>query len=84
MNLHALLLHFVEIEQLIDEQEQPLGITVDNRKGLRNNKKGVQSDNTTIKHFFEYNYEKSDKTKDASYLNSVIESESGNPISAFF
>ena len=49
-----------------------------------NNKKGVQSDNTTIKHFFEYNYEKSDKTKDASYLNSVIESESGNPISAFF
>lgn len=49
-----------------------------------NNKKGVQSDNTTIKHFFEYNYEKSDRTKDASYLNSVIESESGNPISAFF
>lgn len=49
-----------------------------------NNKKGVQSDNTTIKDFFEYNYEKSDKTKDASYLNSVIESESGNPISAFF
>ncbi len=49
-----------------------------------NNKKGVQSDNTTIKHFFEYNYEKSDKTKDASYLNSVIESESGNPISVFF
>ena len=49
-----------------------------------NNKKGVQSDNTTIKHFFEYNYEKSDKTKDASYLNSVIEFESGNPISAFF
>ncbi len=49
-----------------------------------NNKKGVQSDNTTIKHFFEYNYEKSDKTKDASFLNSVIESESGNPISAFF
>ena len=49
-----------------------------------NNKKGVQSDNTTIKHFFEYNYEKSDKTKDASYLNSVIVSESGNPISAFF
>ena len=37
-----------------------------------NNKKGVQSDNTTIKHFFEYNYVKSDKTKDASYLNSVI------------
>lgn len=48
-----------------------------------NKKKGVQSDNTTIKHFFEYNYEKSDKTKDASYLNSVIEYESGNPISAF-
>ena len=48
-----------------------------------NNKKGVQSDNTTIKHFFEYNYEKSDKTKDANYLNSVIEVESGNPIAIF-
>ena len=35
MNLHALLLHFVEIEQLIDEQEQTLGVTVDNRKRLR-------------------------------------------------
>ena len=35
MNLHALLLHLVEIEQLIDEQEQTLGVTVDNRKRLR-------------------------------------------------
>ena len=48
-----------------------------------NNKKGVQSDNTTIKHFFEYNYEKSDKTKDVNYLISVIEIESGNPIATF-
>ena len=48
-----------------------------------NNKKGVQSDNTTIKHFFEYNYAKSDKSKDADYLNSVVEVESGNPISTF-
>lgn len=48
-----------------------------------NNKKGVQSDNTTIKHFFEYNYEKSDKTKDANYLISVIEIESENPIATF-
>ena len=48
-----------------------------------NNKKGVQSDNTTIKHFFEYNYEKSDKTKDTNYLISVIEIESGNPIATF-
>lgn len=48
-----------------------------------NNKKGVQSDNTTIKHFFEYNYEKSDKTKDANCLNSVREVESGNPIAVF-
>ena len=48
-----------------------------------NNKKGVQSDNTTIKHFFEYNYEKSDKSKDADYLNSVVEVESRNPISTF-
>ena len=38
-----------------------------------NNKKGVQSDNTTIKHFFEYDYEKSDKTKDAIYINCVID-----------
>ena len=35
MNLHALLLYLVEIEQLIDEQEQTLGVTVDNRKRLR-------------------------------------------------
>ena len=48
-----------------------------------NNEKGVQSDNTTIKHFFEYNYAKSDKSKDADYLNSVVEVESGNPISTF-
>ena len=48
-----------------------------------NNKKGVQSDNTTIKHFFEYNYANSDKTKDANYLISVIEIESGNPIATF-
>ena len=46
-----------------------------------NNEKGVQSDNTTIKHFFEYNYANSDKTKDANYLNSVIDVKSGNPIS---
>ena len=49
-----------------------------------NNEKGVQSDNKTIKSFYDKCYEKSDKTKDANYLNSVIESESGNPISAFF
>ena len=48
-----------------------------------NNEKGVQSDNTTIKHFFEYNYANSDKTKDANYLISVIEIESGNPIATF-
>ena len=47
-----------------------------------NNEKGVQSDNTTIKHFFEYNYANSDKTKDANYLNSVIDVKSGNPISS--
>ena len=49
-----------------------------------NNEKGVQSDNKTIKSFYDKCYEKSDKTKDANYLNSVIESESRNPISAFF
>lgn len=45
-----------------------------------NNKKGVQSDNTTIKHFFEYNYANSDKSKDADYLNNVVEVKSGNAI----
>lgn len=48
-----------------------------------NNEKGVQSDNKTIKSFYDKCYEKSDKTKDANYLNSVIESESRNQISAF-
>ena len=45
-----------------------------------NNTKGVQSDNTTIKHFFEYNYANSDKSKDADYLNNVVEVKSGNAI----
>ena len=49
-----------------------------------NNKKGVQSDNTTIKSFYDKCYDKSDKTKDSNYLNSMVESESRNPISAFF
>ena len=44
---------------------------------------GMQSDNTTIKSFYEKCYEKSDKTKDANYLNSVVEVESGNPIGTF-
>lgn len=44
--------------------------------------KGIQTANTTIKNFFEYNYTKSDKNHDSNYLNSVIEVKSGIPLNA--
>lgn len=40
----------------------------------------VRSTNTTIKSFFDKNYEKSDRSQDANYLNTVLEIESGNAI----
>lgn len=55
-----------------------------NYRVIKNGEVGtMQSDNTTIKSFYEKCYEKSDKTKDANYLNSVVEVESGNPIGTF-
>ena len=38
------------------------------------------STKTTIKSFYDKNYEKSDKSQDANYLNAVFEAESGNAI----
>ena len=43
----------------------------------------IQSDNTTIKHFYDVNYSKSDKSKDPNYFNSVIEVKSGKTIKSF-
>ena len=43
----------------------------------------MQSDNTTIKSFYDKCYEKSDKSKDANFFNSVIEAKSGNAICTF-
>lgn len=43
----------------------------------------IQSDNTTIKHFYDVNYSKSDKSKDPNYFNSVIEVKSGKTIRSF-
>ena len=43
----------------------------------------IQSDNTTIKHFYDVNYSKSDKSKDPNYFNSVIEVKSGRTIRSF-
>lgn len=55
-----------------------------NYRVIKNGEVGtMQSDNTTIKSFYDKCYEKSDKSKDADYLNSVVEVESGNPISTF-
>lgn len=55
-----------------------------NYRVIKNGEVGaLQSDNTTIKSFYDKCYERSDKTKDANYLNSVIEVESGSPIAIF-
>ena len=40
----------------------------------------IQSDNTTIKHFYDKNYSKSDKSKSPNYLNSIIDLKTGEPI----
>lgn len=40
----------------------------------------VRATKTTIKSFYDKNYEKSDKSQDANYLNAVFEAESGNAI----
>lgn len=43
----------------------------------------IQSDNTTLKHFFDKNYDKSDKSMDSNYLNSIIEVKTGKRLHDF-
>ena len=45
--------------------------------------KGVQSDNTTLKHFYDVNYQKSDKTQNADYLETIIDVSTGATIKSF-
>ena len=40
----------------------------------------IQSDNTTLKRFYEVNYDKSDKTIDGNFLNSIVEIGTDRPI----
>jgi energy-coupling factor transporter ATP-binding protein EcfA2 len=55
-----------------------------NYRVIKNDEVGtMQSDNTTIKSFYDKCYEKSDKSKDANFFNSVIEAKSGNAICTF-
>lgn len=41
---------------------------------------GMQSDTTTLKHFYDVNYGKSDKSKDPNYLNSIVEDKTGKKL----
>lgn len=43
----------------------------------------MQSDNTTLKHFYDKNYDKSDKSMDPNYLNSIIEIKTGKHLHDF-
>lgn len=53
-----------------------------NYRVIKNENPGeMQSDNTTIKHFYDVNYSKSDKSKSPNYLNSIIVLKTGEPIS---
>ena len=55
-----------------------------NYRVIKNGEVGtMQSDNTTIKSFYDKCYEKSDKSKDANFFNSVIEAKSRNAICTF-
>lgn len=50
----------------------------------KNGVKGeIQSDNTTLKHFFDVNYKKSDKTQNADFMETVIDVSSGQSIKSF-
>ena len=44
------------------------------------NEKGIQSDNTTLKRFYDVNYNKSDKSVSANFLDSIVDIATGNPI----
>ena len=45
--------------------------------------KGIQSANTTLKHFYDVNYQKSDKTQNADYLETIIDVSTGATIKSF-
>lgn len=52
-----------------------------NYRVIKNENPGeMQSKNTTIKHFYDVNYSKSDKSKSPNYLNSIIDLKTGEPI----
>ncbi len=45
--------------------------------------KGMQSDNTTLKQFYDKNYKKSDKTQNADFLETIIDVSTGSTIKSF-
>ena len=47
------------------------------------NEKGIQSKNTTIKHFYDAVFQKSDKTQNADFMEAVIDVPSGLPLKSF-
>lgn len=49
-------------------------VTINGTKGH------IQSDNTTLKKFYDVNYNKSDKTKKTNFLDAIIDVETGNAI----
>lgn len=72
--------------RLINQNGQAPVIT----KGLinyvvsKNGVKGeIQSDYTTLKHFFDVNYKKSDKTQNADFMEAVIDVTSGQSLKSF-
>jgi hypothetical protein len=47
------------------------------------NEKGIQSKNTTIKRFYDAVFQKSDKTQNADFMETVIDVSSGLPLKSF-
>lgn len=45
--------------------------------------KGMQSDNTTLKQFYDKNYKNSDKTQNADFLETIIDVSTGSTIKSF-
>ena len=50
---------------------------------IGNNGKGLHSANTTLKHFYDVNYQKSDKTISQDFFDSIIDTLTRNPIRTF-
>lgn len=71
-----------EIRLIIQEGQEPiLSKGVFNYVVAKNGNAGkVQSDNSTLKHFYDVNYQKSDKTLNSNFLDSVIEVATRCPI----